>query len=303
MIDDFTKKEIDKISYELLKGSKSFDLFPTPVNQIMNYSDFVLDNNVDLLNIQHSFLESLKEKSSKTLQSGLSKIKGIFDRREKTIYVDASLEKNIGKKNFVQLHEVGHGVLNWQNEMSLFLDNDETLTPEIEEQFEEEANYFASLTLFQQDRFLAEMNKLKLGLSSVIALKQKFGASVHSTFRNYVLNSKNRCALLVLTPIRGNKGNSAICSTRNLFYSNSFKNEIGKLDLPESFGFKWEFIRNYKFNQRFLENGKIYLQTKEGEALECNYHFFNNTYNSFVFIFPKGEKNKAKTRVILQGVN
>lgn len=303
MIEEFTKKEIDKISYELLKGSKSFDVFPTPVSQIMDYSDFVLNSKIDLLNIEHGFFENLKEKSVKTLQATLSKIKGVFDRREKTIYIDASLESNIGKKNFVQLHEIGHGVLDWQNETTLCLDNDETLSPEMEEQFEEEANYFASLTLFQQDRFTYEAEKLKLGLSSVMALKLKFGASVHSTFRNYVLESKNRCALLVLTPIVSNKGNKAICTTRNLFYSQSFKNEIGKLNLPVDFGFKWEFIRDYKFNRKFSEKGQINLQTITGESLNCGYHFFNNSYNSFVFIFPKGEKNKARTKIILQNLS
>ena len=303
MIDEFTKKEIDKISYELLKGSNSLGVYPTPVEQILKYSDFVVDNNIDLLNIEHSFLENLKEKSISTLQSGLSKIKGIFDRGEKTIYIDASLNKNLGKKSFVQLHEIGHGVLNWQNDMMLCLDNDETLSDETNEQFEEEANYFASSTLFQQDRFNFEADRLKLGLSSVIALKQKFGASVHSTFRNYVLKSKNRCALLVLTPILGSKENLALCKTRDLFYSQSFKEEIGILNLPKEFGYKWEFIRDYKFNRRFNEKGEIKLTSVEGEQIECNYHFFNNTYNSFVLIFPKGEKNKAKTKVILQNIN
>jgi len=305
MIDEFTKKEIDKISYELLRSSKALDVFPTPVNTILNYSDFVLDNNIDLRNVEHSFFDNLMQKSLQkynTLQSGLSKVWAMFDRREKTIYLDASLEKNIGKKNFVQLHEIGHGVLGWQNEMMLCLDDYETLSPETEEQFEEEANYFASSTLFQQDRFIAEAEKLKLGLSSVMKLKQTFGASVHSTFRNYVLKSNNRCALLVLTPINDSKGNGALCETRNLFYSQSFLKEIGELELPNEFGFKWNFIRDYKFT-KFSENGDITLNSKDGEILDCNYHFFNNTYNSFVFIFPRGEKNKARTKVVLQNIN
>lgn len=303
MIEEFTKNEINKISYELLKGSKSLGIYPTPVEKILQYSDFVLDNNIDLLNVEHSFLENLKDKSIKTLHSGLSKIKGIFDRGEKTIYIDASLEKNLGKKNFVQLHEIGHGVLSWQNDIMLCLDNDQTLSTETQNQFEEEANYFASSTLFQQDRFNFEAEKLKLGLSSVMALKHKFGASVHSTFRNYVLNSNNRCALLVLTPLPKNKGNKALCETRNLFYSKPFLKEIGKLKLPNKFGFKWEFIRDYKFKRRFNEKGEITFTSIDGEILDCNYHYFNNTYNSFVFIFPKGEKNKARTKVILQNVN
>lgn len=299
MIDEFTKKDIEKISYELLKSSKSLDVFPTPVESILNYSDFVADNKIDLLNIKHSFFEKFKDSSIKILQSGISKVKGIFDRREKTIYIDIGLDKNLGKKNFVQLHEIGHGVLGWQNEMMLCLDNDDTLSPEIEEQFEQEANYFASITLFQHDRFIQEAEKLNLGLTSVMVLGKKFGASVHATLRNYVLNSKNRCALLVLNHPVNENGYVNILTTRDLFYSSTFLKEFGGLNLPEEFGFKWAFVQDYKFNKRFNDKGSISLVTLDGEELKANYHFFNSTYNSFVFIFPKGEKNRSKTKVVL----
>ena len=63
--------------------------------------------------------------------------------------------------------------------------------------------------------------------------------------------------------------------------------------------FKWNFVKDFKFNKKFNDKGTINLVTLNGEELNSNYHFFNSTYNSFVFIFPKGEKNKAKTKVIL----
>lgn len=302
MIEDFTKKEIDKISYQLLKSSKALDIFPTPVDDILKYSDFVVENKIDLSKIQPGFLESLKDKSLKTLQSGLSKINGIFDRTEKIIYIDIGLDKNLGRKNFVRLHEVGHGVLDWQNEVTLALDNDDTLSEDFVDQFESEANYFASVTLFQHDRFLAEAEKLQFGLSAVMALRQKFGASVHSTFRNYVLQSTKRCALLVLTPIDGASWNRAACEKRNLFYSKSFLKEFGEIHLPDEFGFKWNFIRDYKFKKKYHENGKISLSSAESENLIFNYHFFNNSYNVFIFLFPKGEKNRGKTKIVLQNL-
>ena len=62
-----------------------------------------------------------------------------------------------------------------------------------------------------------------------------------------------------------------------------------------------EFTRkDIKFKKKFHEQGTISLNTKQGEKLNASYHFFNNTYNTFVFIFPKGEKNKARTKIILQ---
>ena len=173
------------------------------------------------------------------------------------------------------------------------------MSHEIEEQFEQEANYFASITLFQHDRFIQEAEKLNLGLSSVMALSKKFGASVHATLRNYVLNSKNRCALLVLNHPVNENGYINILTKRDLFYSSLFLKEFGELNLPEEFGFKWNFVKDFKFNKKFNDKGTINLVTLNGEELNSNYHFFNSTYNSFVFIFPKGEKNKAKTKVIL----
>lgn len=304
MIDDFTRKEIEKISHNILKESKSFDIFPTPVDKILSYSNFAVDNKIDLQNIDDSFFDSFKEKlidpSKKALLHALSKIKGFFYREEKIIYIDVNLDKNIGKKNFVKLHEIGHGVLSWQDEILLALDNDETLSEEYDEQFEAEANYFASITLFQHDRFLEECEKLNMGLGAVMALRKKFGASVHSTFRNYVLQSKNRCALLVLNHPVNENGFTNILTTRDLFYSKFFLEEFGELNLPNEFGFKWTFVQDFKFKKKVNENGVISLYTKEGEQLKASYHFFNNTYNSFVFIFPKGEKNRAKTKIILQ---
>lgn len=304
MIDDFTRKEIEKISYNIFKESKSLNVFPTPVDQILSYSNFALDNSIQLNSVDGFFFGAIKEKllnpSKKALSKALSKVMGIFDREERMIYVDIGLDSNIGKRNFVKLHEIGHGVLSWQDEIMLALDNDETLNEEYEEQFEAEANYFASITLFQHDLFLDECQKLNLGLGAVMALRKKFGSSVHSAFRNYVLQSKNRCALLVLNHPVSKNGFTNILTTRNLFYSSTFLSEIGELDLPSDFGFKWAFVKDFKYKKRFHEDGSISLITKEGEQIKAGYHFFNNSYNSFVFIFPKGEKNRAKTRIILK---
>jgi Zn-dependent peptidase ImmA (M78 family) len=304
MIDDFTKKEIENISYNILKESKSLDIFPTPVDKILNYSNFAIDNHIDLTNIETSFFESFKEKllnpSKNALLSTLSKIKGIFFREENIIYLDVNLDNNIGKKNFVQLHEIGHGVLSWQNEVLLAMDNDETLNEEYEEQFEAEANYFASITLFQHERFLEECQKLNFGLGAVMELSNKFGSSVHSAFRNYVLQSKNRCALLVLNHPVNKNGYVNKLLTRDMFYSKPFLHEFGELSLPNEFGFKWSFVQDFKFKKKFHEKGQISISTTQGETLNAGYHYFNNTYNSFVFFFPKGEKNNAKTKVILR---
>ncbi|KVV15035.1 ImmA/IrrE family metallo-endopeptidase [Flavobacterium sp. TAB 87] len=303
MIDESTKRDIEKISYEILKQSKALDVFPTPIEKILNHSELVIDTSIDLSKIDKSFFEKLKEESFeklKFLQSGLTKVKGFFDRREKKIYVD--LSQSDGRKNFVKLHEIGHGVLTWQSEVILAADNDSTLIESFDDGFEAEANYFASITLFQHDRFITEMNSLPLSISSAMSMSKKFGSSVHSALRNFVIQSRNKCALLVLTPIKGAKGNGALCEKRDLFYSNSFLNEIGELDFPENFGFHWEFMKCYQFKIRFNDKGNITLKTKNNEELNSNFHYFNNGHNIFIFLFPKGEINKSRKKIILQNI-
>ena len=39
MIDNHTKKDIEKHALEILKASKSLDTFPTPVDKIVSYAE------------------------------------------------------------------------------------------------------------------------------------------------------------------------------------------------------------------------------------------------------------------------
>lgn len=268
MIDDSTKKDIDQISLDVLKQSKALDVFPTPVDRIVQFADLFVNKQVDLVHVNDSFFTKLSGK----LDSFVKQIRGVLDRRERVIYLDLSQSNN--RQNFVKLHEAGHDLLSWQGATLKFLDDDDTLDASVSEQFEAEANYFASATLFQHDRFLEECEKLNLGLGAVMALSKKFGSSVHSAFRNYVLQSKNRCALLVLNHPVNQNGYVNILTTRDLFYSKKFQNDFGELSLPNEFGFKWAFVQDFKYRKNFHENGTISLMTTEGEEIDTNYHFF-----------------------------
>ncbi|WP_104735171.1 ImmA/IrrE family metallo-endopeptidase [Hanstruepera ponticola] len=296
-----TKKDIEEVSFEILKQSKSLDIFPTPVDKIVEHSELVVNSEIDLNNIERSFIDSIKEKAGegfKVLQDGLANIRGLFDRTESTIYL--SQTRHLGRRNFVKLHETGHGVLPWQNAVIGAFDNSSTLNPDFEDQFEEEANYFASITLFQHNRYDREMKKVDFGLPGVIALSKKFGSSVHASFRNYIFKTNKRCALLVLNPVQNKNFNEPICSKKNLFHSRLFIKEFGKIKFPNKFNYKWDFIQRYLSKAAFIVNGEITISLENDEVLDCNYHLFKNGYNAFVLIFPRGEKNKrVKNKIIL----
>ncbi|NNT71575.1 ImmA/IrrE family metallo-endopeptidase [Flavobacterium sp. IMCC34852] len=289
-----SKNDIDNISYDILKSSKSLDIFPTPIEKIVQHSELYIAGGIDLKSLEKKYKSS---HFSEALKSGLSKIRGFLDRREKVIYLD--MDQIGSRQNFVTLHETGHNVLPWQNKTLEFLDDDETLDPDTQEEFEMEANYFASVTLFQNDRFDNHAKRFELGMPSVVQLSNHFGASVHATFRRYVENTKYRCALLILKNL-SEKGKVANGDFRNSFHSESFLSNFGSLEWPENFGYKWEFIKDHLFlKKKWKVNGSINLKTLNGNV-DFTYHYFGNSYNSFVLIFPKGENKATKTKIVLK---
>jgi Zn-dependent peptidase ImmA (M78 family) len=292
MLELHSKKDIEKISLEILKGSKSLDRFPTPITEIVSYSELIVCNDIDISNIHESYLSM----ASDALKRALSKIRGMLDRTEKTIYLDLS-QKN-ERKNFVKLHEVGHAVLPWQKSVhNILQDDDNSLHLDTNEEFEAEANYFASITLFQHDRFNFELDKLNLSIESAMILAKTFGASVHASLRRYVECSDKRCALLVLENI-SKKGTLPQCNIRDKFLSKKFGKSFGDILLPDTLGYKWIFVQDYYHGRRFKNNGLISLKTLNGD-IDYTYQFFFNGYNAFVFLFPIGEKKSSKTKIIV----
>lgn len=291
MIDIHSKKDIEQISLDLLKQSKALDVFPTPVDQIVKCSDLVVAHEVDLSHVKDNFFS----RATNNVSTLMKKVRGFLDRKEKTIYLD--LSQSPSRKNFVKLHETGHDILPWQREIMEFMDDDSTLDPMTDEEFEIEANYFASTTLFQLDRFDSQISQLPLGLETVKHLSQKFGASIHSTFRRYVERSNKRCSLLVLKNLTY-KGFDVTCEVRNYFQSKTFTSDFGTIlwenDIDDSF----RFVQEYGNGRRYHLDGEISLNTPSGNV-DFNYHFFNSTYNAFIFFFPKGEKIKSRTKFIL----
>jgi Zn-dependent peptidase ImmA (M78 family) len=285
-----SKKDIDNLIFEILKSSKSLDVFPTPIDKIVEYCELNLSDR----NGFHHIPENYIPKKLDAFNRMLKKILGAFDREEKVIYIDPLLPTV--KQNFIKLHETGHGVIPWQKEIN-YIDNEYTLSPAVKEVFESEANYFASGSLFQLKRFEDEMNKLPLEIGSPMALAKKFGGSNHAAIRRYAEVSKKRCCLLVLED-KNKKDSDAILDLRNSFQSSPFTKEFGELTWPKEFNLDFPFTIDYSRKRQFHRDGTIQLLI-HGEFIEFSYHYFNNRYNVFVLIIPVGEKNRSKTRIYM----
>ena len=297
MIELLSKTDIDKISLNILKGSKAWGKLPTPVDSIVEYSELVVNSSIDISKVHESYIQ----KAPRALFKALEKVRGLFDRKKKLIYLDLSQLPT--RKNFVKLHETGHGVLPWQQGIHEVLeDDDDSLSAYVNEEFETEANYFASVTLFQHDRFLEEVRKLNLGIDSAMHLSKLFGASVHATLRTYVEKSSKRCALIVLDKMKSSDMLTLSVAQRNYFQSNSFSKAFGTLTMPESFDLSWPFTKEMLSRRRGIIKGQMVINTWGGNE-EFNYQFFYNSYNGFVFVYPVGEKQSSKTQIIISNEN
>jgi Zn-dependent peptidase ImmA (M78 family) len=258
------------------------------VDTIIEYCELNLGDKSGFHNIPKNFIP----KKIDAFNRMLKKVLGAFDREEKIIYVDPSLP-NV-KQNFIKLHETGHGVIPWQREIK-YQDNIYTLSPDVKEVFEAEANYFASTSLFQLNRFEDEMNKLPLEIGSPMVLAKKFGGSNHAAIRRYAEISKKRCALIVLED-KEKTGDRFSLDLRNSFQSASFTREFGQIDFPEKLNTDYPFIIDYSRKRQFHKDGSIQLLTNSGFE-EFSYHYFYNRYNVFVLIIPIGEKIKSRTKI------
>jgi hypothetical protein len=282
-----TIKDIENVSFDILKQSKSLGVFPTPVDNIVQYCELKVDRENCLSKIPKNYFA----KASETLKSALRKLRGAVDIREKVINLD--LSRPINAQRFVQLHETGHSVLPWQRKTFEYYDDDDTLNPDVKIAFEAEANFFASGTLFQLDRFDEEASLLELTIRSPLALSKKFGGSVHATIRRYVERSPKRCALLVIE-----KDGILNFKVRNYFQSPSFTKEFGVLKWPESLGPDQAFIVDCSFRTMNI-NGQFLYKGGNGD-ITFQYHFFSNSFNYFMMVLPFGEKIKSKVKLVVK---
>jgi Zn-dependent peptidase ImmA (M78 family) len=280
-----SSQEIEKIVDNILIDSKCKNILPTPVDKIVEYAELKVNKGIDLSKIHPSFIA----KNFDLVYKVIKKVRGLIDFRKKEIYLDLNQKQE--RQDFVKLHETGHNVLPWQKAAFNLADDDYTLSPDVKEELEREANYFASSTLFQLDRFNEEAMKLPLELPSAMLLAKKFGSSVHAALRRYVEFSNKRCALLVLETV------DLKYRQRNYFQSNLFTKELGYIPWPEFFNSEFPFINDIRNNRIIHKDGQINISLSGNKKMSLTYHFFNNRYNFFVFLLPIGEINKSKTTI------
>jgi len=223
-------------------------------------------------------------KSGDVLKRALGKVCGLFDARASLVFIDRSL--NEVKQTFVRLHEAAHGFLPWQRPMyAVVEDCEKALDPELADDFDREANVFASEVLFQGAAFIDEAADKKFSIFTPIGLAKKYGASLYASIRQYVSKNRRNCAVLILNPPELVEGDGFRASFRRVVQSSSFTEMFGQE--------QWQLVYTPDDQlgamvpiggRRSSRPRAVVLKDINGDPHECIAEAFTQTYQVFVLI-------------------
>lgn len=297
-IPDEAARRIRAEAANLLERADARGRFPTPVGDILTSANLSLADD-DFL--RPSFLRRLRAKAGDALKSALGKLLGLFDVRERLVFVDRTL--NIVKQRFIQLHETAHGFLPWQRELYAVVEETaSTIAPDVADRFDREANVFATNVLFQIDSFAADAAEHPFGITTPLKVGRKYGASAYASIRQYVRTSGKASIVLVLNPPEtlndpvGRPG--MVASLRRVEASPEFISAFGNVEWPHTFTPNDLIGRMIPYGRRRMSGKRtIPLEDRNGTRHECIAEAFNSTWQVFILIIPR--KELTATTVLL----
>lgn len=284
MTDDhsISERQMSKIRRRaklLLARADAFGVFPTPIDALITSADLELARDVSL---DASFLGKIyKRFVPEEIKRAVEKVLGVMDSRARTIYLDQTVHTN--KKPFLSLHEVGHDYLPWQRDTFAILeDSKSSLDPDVREQFEREANCFASEVLFQLDLFTQEAADCDFGIKVPIKLAKRYGASVYSAIRRYVMTHHHPCAVIVFDR---NAHARATLTLRRCIQSTRFTDRFGALHVKQQQE-PGDFFSRHAPRNRFRLPTTCALKNRNGHPEECLIEAFDSTFQVFFLLYP-----------------
>lgn len=277
-----------------LKKADALGRLPTPVEDIMLAAG-VEEPPEDLLN--EDFIARMRQKAGDALKRAVRKVMGLFDARARLVFVDRSLYSL--KQKFVRLHETAHGFIPWQRGLYAVVEEcDQSLDPDVADQFDREANVFASEVLFQLNAFSEEAEGSEFGIRVPMNLSGKYGASIYASIRQYVSKNWRTCVVLVLEPPEFIAGDGFRAAFRRCVPSSRFLELFSHLQWKDYYTPDDEIGALIPLGkQRMTGKRSLVLSDCNGCRHECVAEAFTNTHQ--VFILIHATKTLTATTIIL----
>ncbi|MEF0943029.1 ImmA/IrrE family metallo-endopeptidase [Rhizobium sp. BR 362] len=285
---------IHRAATDLLNKASAWDRLPTPVPDLLSAAKLHVApmsafDPRSLLRHAREF----GERAAKLVKSAIDKVRGIFDVHGDLIHIDTTV--NESKQNFLKLHEAGHKHIPHQTGLFRWIqDCDKSLSPEVSDQFEREANIFATVVLFQDRRFAEMAADSTFGIKVPLALSKRFGASAYASMREYVRRSDRACAVIVLNPADLCPVLGMRSELRRVELSPLFQGRFGDLKLPEYIDRLNPLAQFIPLGgKRMSRPGTLPLEDKNGDVVEFVAEGFGTPFNTFILIHAKAGLGKS----------
>lgn len=285
---------VHRAATDLLNKASAWDRLPTPVPDLLGAAKLRVApmSAFDPRSLLRHAMQ-FGQRAASYVKSAIEKVRGIFDVYEDLVHIDTTVTES--KQNFLKLHEAGHKHIPHQSKLFRWIqDCDKSLSPDVSDQFEREANIFASVVLFQDDRFAQMAADSRFGIKVPLELSKKFGASIYASLREYVRRNQRACAVIVLNPVEVCPVLGMRSELRRLELSPLFQKRFGELHLPgqiDRLSPLAEFIP--LAGRKMSRPGTLALEDKNGDLVEFIAEGFATPYNSFILIHAASGLKKS----------
>ncbi len=280
-------RAVEERARHLLDRASAWDRFPVPIDDVLAAANVRLapTSLFDPVAIL-GYLRGKAAEAGTRIKSAITKVLGIYDAAESLIHIDEASVKSKPKKIFLTLHETAHHDLPVHRRMfRFFQDCEQTLAPEVADQFEREANNFARYALFKGDTYRSYAADCAFELKTTIKLAKKFGASNYASAREFARTNHRGCVVYILEPIEFVNGHGARAAVRRIEPSPSFVTQFGRpidacITLDHALG------PVLPIGRKMTSPRTLSLTDRNGVGHECVAEAFDTTHNVIILLYP-----------------
>ena len=230
-----SKDDLEAQARRLLRDAGVLGILPTPLDVLAETAGIKCYKN---LPDTDGFLKTLTAAGQRTFIEAIQKVRGIADLREKVVYIPAGQAKP--KERFAQAHEISHQIIPWHDVGHSLIDTEITLSPEIKEEFEREANFCGADLLFQGDRFQKLARDYTASIDSVLHLADMHETSYQSTMWKFAQVQDERVCVAQYYP-RKEQGDIFGYRLWKCIGSPAFSARYANIDIPRFIDLKHDW--------------------------------------------------------------
>lgn len=273
-----TKEELESLANGLLKRAGVYGILPTPLEALYEHSGVTCVNE---LPEKEAFMKTLGKAAKARFEDTLRSIRGIADLRDEVVYIHQDQTDVQGR--FARSHEISHQTIPWHDTTDSYIDTSFELSPDIEEEFEREANYMGAELIFQCDHFRRMALDYKANISSALLLADEHGASYHSTIWKLVEVQDEKICVAQYYPVKKDDPTQGL-RLEKIVGSYNFNKKIADIELPKIIAPNHDWYIAVK--SREVSNDSIRLNV-DGQLRTFEWSAWFNTYTLFVMLRDK----------------